>query len=398
MPLRALLLMPSGEQPTIPASKPTSSRFRRSQNPTTPRIISPKDLAAAARLSTISQGAYGSRPLVHDSSSLLNDNSDEGKNTDRWSISSKPLPSPPPRTERDSNQTYQTTLTLPSTSGSSSRSGTDHAPSPPLSPSPTSTSSSRRSTGYDAEGSSAQSKSSGMAIEAIEAKHLRASERFMQSNSSTPPTLRLKLPSIPSERDERGRPILKLNTALSRIGSSLKYNRNESYQERDVSPESESRQSVQPGEQTARKAVSDRIRHLVATTNQSEPVPSSPMTAQLGFSFLSPLSSPSRAASPTHSRPQSLSPSTNRISATPSTALPPATALPPLSGRRFTRRKPTLRRYRIAPAHPPPPPTKGLPPFKFLSDEEMLQLLGEGYIRGMTEGSRVTTGWKQLDA
>ncbi|KAG8842190.1 hypothetical protein FRB91_004367 [Serendipita sp. 411] len=122
------------------------------------------------------------------------------------------------------------------------------------------------------------------------------------------------------------------------------------------------------------------------------------MTAQLGFSFLSPLSSPSRAASPTHSRPQSLSPSTNRISATPSTALPPATALPPLSGRRFTRRKPTLRRYRIAPAHPPPPPTKGLPPFKFLSDEEMLQLLGEGYIRGMTEGSRVTTGWKQLDA
>ncbi|KAG8829306.1 hypothetical protein FRC17_006789 [Serendipita sp. 399] len=376
MPLRALLLMPSGEQPTNPPPKPTSSRFRRSQNASTPRIVSPQDLATA-RLSTSSQ-PHGTRSHVFsDSTRQINELLEEVKNPDRWSISSKPLPSPPPRPERESHQTYQTTLTLPSMSGSSSLSGTDHAPSPPLSPSPTS---SRRSTGYEPEGSSTKPLA---LMEATVAEHIRASDRFMLTNSSTTPTLRLKLPSIPTELDERGRPILKLNTTLPRIGSAIVYTRSESYREEALSPESTGPSAVQPGEQTARKAVSDRIRHLVATTSQSEPTEASPLTAQLRFSFLSPLSSPSRAPSPTNSRPQSISPSTNRITATPSTLHPP------VSNHHPARRKSYPRHYRIAPIHPPSAPTKGIPPFKILSEGDMLELLGDGYILGMTEGRKV---------
>ncbi|KAG8829777.1 hypothetical protein FRC17_006045 [Serendipita sp. 399] len=376
MPLRALLLMPSGEQPTNPPPKPTSSRFRRSHNASTPRIVSPQDLATA-RLSTSSQ-PHGARSHVFsDSTRQINELLEEVKNPDRWSTSSKPLPSPPPRPERESHQTYQTTLTLPSTSGSSSLSGTDHAPSPPLSPSPTS---SRRLTGYEPEGSSTKPLA---LMEATVAEHIRASDRFMLTNSSTPPTLRLKLPSIPTELDERGRPILKLNTTLPRIGSAIVYIRSESYREEAMSPESTGPSAVQPGEQTARKAVSDRIRHLVATTSQSEPTDPSPLTAQLRFSFLSPLSSPSRVPSPTNSRPQSISPSTNRITATPSTLHAP------VSNHHPARRKSYPRHFRIAPVHPPPAPTKGIPPFKILSEGDMLELLGDGYILGMTEGRKV---------
>lgn len=385
MPLRALLLLPSGEQPTTtPTQTSKFSKFRQKKDNGKPRVISPLDLASPSktspnRHSTLSEGQENNGAEQSYPSPV---------GSGIWNLSSKPLPSSPSRTERDnrdSNQTYQTTLTLPSTSGSS-RAGTDHTPSPPLSPSPTTSS---------ASGSANYAHTPSGSIYTRDAEYVGPS----RGKSVVPPTLFLNLTTTTMQKDERGRPLLKINTSMPRVGSGVRYRRTESrYEHADLPAESESESSADPrSEGTARQAVNERIQHLLVTSPSAETVDPSSTPTPSRFSFLSTRASVSRPTSTSQSRSPSR-PTSKML--TPVSHHPPSTHStlhPPSSHHRPKRKDTQKKKYDPTSDRPPPPPTKGLPPFKILSDEDLLDLLGEERIRVLGAGRKVETGWKKID-
>ena len=181
---------------------------------------------------------------------------------------------------------------------------------------------------------------------------------------------------------------------MPRVGSGVRYTRKESrYEHADLSADTEPSAESQ-GEGTSRQAVNDRIQHLLVAS-PVDTSDSSPTPTPSRFSFLSARASTSR---PTSSPPSPLR--TNSKMLTPLPSHPSSAHLTPrpLSSHHPSKRKETQKRkYEPIPDHPPPPPTKGLPPFKIMSDEDLLDLLGEERILVLGTGRTVAFEWKPVD-
>lgn len=259
--------------------------------------------------------------------------------------SSKPLPSPPPgaTSNRASNQTH---LTLPSTSGSSaapSSRNTEYVPSPPLTPSST--------------------------------------DSFAEA------TVR----GLTLSPRKRTKPALTVNTRLPRTGKGIRYLSSPpssghsscsfdaawgggvSEEEADEMERGTMRASTSKpndhGAATARKAVEDRIQHLLATKGELHPQ-----------SAESPESHSDQTLSRMSYRTQGFSPSlphspllNKRPPSRPGFPLPYPVIHLPDSPRMFNMTS-GRRRLRSRQSNPPPPPTRALPPYKIFGPHEAVPL------------------------
>jgi hypothetical protein len=265
---------------------------------------------------------------------------------------SKPLPSPrsiSPRdnNNRDSNQTYQTGLTLPTNSGSSRSSSTDHTPSPPLSPSPTSPFPRGHSASPNGNGS------------------LNLNIPMRRNTGFSPNTSRLLFTRLMvPEMDSRGRPILKLATTMPKVGAGVRYTSSSKKEDDPNANDDPSAGSSRDhdanrfGQETARKAVDERLHHLMVVTTSPTSQPLSPVSI-----------------------------SSNQRTIRPDDSFRDMTKKP--------RHKSQIGTSHFASLNPPPPPMRGLPPFKVLSDEETAQILEKMVALSSLSGRKVTFGWSR---
>ncbi|PVF93210.1 hypothetical protein CPB86DRAFT_877317 [Serendipita vermifera] len=350
MPLKALLLPELGEKPSTLKLPPHPAAAG----------IDPKALSSPSSASQFISPDYTASPPFGSSSNRpgvqsASDDTFEDLTLPydkRWSSSSKPLPSPrslSPREKnnRDSNQTSQTGLTLPTTSGSSRSSSTDHTLSPPLSPSPTSP--------YPRGHSSSPNGNGSLNLNIS----MRKNTGFSPNTSQLLFT-RLMVP----EMDSRGRPILKLATTMPKVGSGVRYV-SSGNKEDDPNTEGDSRAGSSRdhdgnrfGQETARRAVDQRLHHLMVVTTSPSSRPVSPVSSSSNQHTIRP-EDPTRGSS------------------------------------EKSRHKSQSGPYHFTSMNPPPPPMRGLPPFKILSDEETAEILEKMVALSSLSGRKVTLGWSR---
>jgi hypothetical protein len=203
---------------------------------------------------------------------------------------------------------------------------------------------------------------------------------------------------LPVKRDARGRPILKVTTKLPKIGSALHYHAHPRTKSLVVDEdEDEEEDENDNGERTARDAVDERLQHLMVTTGSPGLLPPPSPSASRA-------PSPTRLGFPLSNSPPSSRPGSKALEVLgKSTRSSNTVVLDPFrtSQHHPAKRKPTKRKATFATRHqyttlnPPPPPTKGLPPFKVLSDEDMLDLMGD--VNVLMEGRKVDFGWQKKD-
>lgn len=309
----------------------------------------------------------------------------------------KRLPQPGQERERDpdqraSNQTYKTNLTLPTTSG------TDHVPSPPLSPA--------------------------------------------SSAISTRTSLRQN--TVPLETDARGRPKLKVETKIPKVGTMVRYkhDNNDRHQRGSLieSPVGTSKwdaeDEIPSGEKTAREAVDARLQHLIGSQPQVESIPPvPPLPSHLSISSNAGVRQSTRRSTSKDRR--SKQSSTSRLSSTsnapnvsdaasrpplpvrkPSAVPPPspvglpvpvASLLPspitaempippiPSTAKRKTASSQAKKRFNLhtrpyrrpLPNDPPSPPTHGMPPYRIMSQADFMAM------QITTDGKKIQLGWRK---
>lgn len=220
--------------------------------------------------------------------------------------------------------------------------------------------------------------------------------------------------------------MLKLTTKLPKVGSGLSYHPYESSTPRpvsllpvvdspiDIAYSDSDEEDGLLGEGLEREAVEERLHHLLAASTpgllapSSSSRPSSPTPDRKGSGFV-PLSPSQIAFSPGNSRQGSkiIEGLEKRVSQLSTLSISQKSVAPLKTHHHHpAKRKPTRRSSRkhtrvtcppihAVPTKPPPPPTKGIAPFKILSDSDYLDLLGEEGIRILAEGRKVSVGWKQ---
>jgi hypothetical protein len=204
---------------------------------------------------------------------------------------------------------------------------------------------------------------------------------------------------LPIKRDARGRPILKVTTKLPKIGSALHYHVDPSAKTLVVDEEDDEEEEEEDendhGERTAREAVDQRLHHLIVTTGSPGLSPftsRAPSPTRLGF----PSSTTSQRSRPVSKALEVLGESIRSSIINPVIVNPLRTSQHHPAKRKLAKRKGTrIPRHQYTTLNPPPPPTKGLPPFKVLSNEDMLDLMGD--VNVLMEGRKVVFGWQKKD-